>query len=677
MLKVALVGNPNSGKTTLFNALTKAKAHVGNWPGVTVERKEGVVKHDGEDIMVIDLPGIYSLSPYSQEEVLTRNYIYEEVPDVILNIVDATNIERNLYLTSQLLELGKKVVVALNMIDVINQNGEHVNVDKLAKDLGCVVVPISAAKGEGIDELLNDIKNHDNLVVPESIISKNESLFDGTKKITKAVNQILKIANSEKVVYFDAIKMLEEDKVTEQYINTVIDSSKVNKIKEFVESTKAMGTEWDITIADVRYKSLEYIIDDTFTDRVDRTTDTVSDKIDKVLTNRVLAIPIFLGAMYLVFSVTFGAFGSFFLDSADYFVNDVLVNYFDSLLVNVGASPLAISLVTEGIIPGVGMILTFLPQIILLFTFLTILEDSGYMSRAAFIMDNILRRFGLSGKAFVPMLMGFGCSVPAIMATRTLENERDRRMAIILTPFMSCGARLPVYVVFAGIFFPENMTAVVFSLYILGILVAIGSGILLKSTVLKGGDATFIMEMPPYRMPVPRNVIINVWEKVKGYVYKAGTILLAASIVIWVLQNFNTSFQLVTDSENSILGAIGKTIAPIFTPLGFGEWRAAVSLLTGLIAKEAVVSTLSILYSGVDSIEVSNGLASALRENFTPLSAYAYMAFVLLYMPCVVAFATIKREMASWKWTLFTITYQTAVAYIVALVIYQVGSLFV
>lgn len=671
-MSFALAGNPNSGKTTLFNILTGSRAHVGNWPGVTVERREGHYKKNNTDINIVDLPGIYSLSPYSEDEIISRNFLLKDKPELVINIVDATNLERNLYLTTQLMELGIPVVVALNMMDEVKAKGDSIDYKEIEKKLGIPVVPISASKGEGIDQLMESaVKLVNNKTYKEKTILSSTIANQYIEQIKALLNE-----DTNPSPLFNIVKLLEGDEgVFSEYRKQ--NEPLTFKIHRLVTDSESTNGKWDVFVADARYK----FITDITSKYVKKTGTpgklTISDKIDSVVTHKILAIPIFLIAMFIVFQITFGSFGSFFADSMDVFVNETLSQAVENLLIVAGASDWAISLVVGGIIPGVGMVMVFLPQILILFFFLTLLEDSGYMSRAAFIMDRILRKFGLSGKAFVPMLMGFGCSVPAIMATRTLEQQRDRRLAIILTPFMSCGARMPVYAVFAGALFASNQGIIIFSIYVLGILAAIISGIILKNTVLRGEASTFIMELPPYRVPAARNVILHLWEKAKGFIVRAGTILLAASIVIWILQTFNFSFQMVDEPSESIFGVIGAFIAPIFSPLGFGDWRASMALLTGFIAKEIVVSTLGILYGAGEVTELTSGLATALQTAFTPASAYAYMTFVLMYMPCVVAFAAIKREMNSWKWTAFTVLFQTSVAWIAAFLVYQIGSLFI
>lgn len=670
-LRFALAGNPNCGKTTLFNQLTGSRAHVGNWPGVTVERKEGKYnKINGDEIIIVDLPGIYSLSPYSEEEVVSRDYLLTEKPDLIINIVDATNFERNMYLTSQLMETGVPVIVAMNMMDEVEALGDVIDIEKVGSWMGVQVVPITASKGIGVKNLME----------------KAVEIAKGKKRIYKTVlssteaypyiNQIRNIVNEsgKDITIFSAVKLLEGDEKTHEFLK--LNESLCHSIDNIIdESEKQINTEWEIKIADLRYQYITKMSEACIKRNHPVGTFTMSDKIDLIVTNRFLAIPVFLAVMLIVFQITFGAFGSFLTDGMDYIVNDIICNGIESFLYNSGASQWAVGLVVDGIISGVGMVLVFLPQILLLFLFLSILEDTGYMSRAAFIMDRLLRKFGLSGKSFVPMLMGFGCSVPAIMAARTLENEKDRRMTIILTPFMSCGARMPVYAVFAGALFANHQGIVILSLYLLGIAVALLSGVILKNTVLKGEAPTFIMELPTYRLPSVKTVVIHMWEKAKEFVVRAFTILLAASIIIWFLQTFDFSLHMVSDNSKSIFGMIGAFIAPIFKPLGFGDWRTSVALLTGFIAKEAVVSTLGILYGAGDVTELNSTLSQAISTNFTPLTAYSYLVFILLYMPCIVAFTTIKKEMASWKWTFFAVGFQTAMAWVVSFIVYQVGGL--
>ncbi len=670
MLRLALAGNPNCGKTTLFNQLTGSRAHVGNWPGVTVDRKEGICRVGDETVTILDLPGIYSLSPYSEEEVVSRKYLLIEKPDLIINIIDATNFERNMYLTSQLMETGIPVVIALNMMDEIEAMGDKIDVEKLSRKLNVPVVPISAVKNIGIKELMERAVD---------TAKKSNNYFHSVLSDTPAfplVTEIRKIASKygKDITLFSAIKLLEND----EHIIASLDLPKeawdlINLVVH--NSEEELNIEWEIYVADLRYKYITKLTAECIKRSRNPEYLTLTDKIDLVVTNKYLAIPVFLSVMFLVFEITFGYIGSTLTDGMDYLVNSVAVENLREFMISFDVADWAVGLVADGIATGVGMVLVFLPQILLLFTFLSVLEDSGYMARAAFIMDKLLRNFGLSGKSFVPMLMGFGCTVPAVMATRTLENERDRKMTIILTPFMSCGARMPVYAVFTGAFFAAHKGIVVISLYILGIVVALLSGLILKSTVLKGEAETFIMELPNYRLPSVKTIVLHVWEKAKEFVVKAFTILLLASVVIWFLQSFDLSLNMVSDNSQSIFAEFGKLLVPVFEPCGFGDWRAAVALLAGFAAKEAVVSTLGILY-GVGDASSAVEVTSVIANHFTPLSAYSYLVFILLYMPCVVAFSAIRKEMNSIKWTLFAVGYQTLVAWIMSFLVYNIGGLF-
>ena len=667
-IKFALAGNPNCGKTTLFNKLTGSKQYVGNWPGVTVEKKEGRAKFYGKNISILDLPGIYSLSPYSPEEVVTRNCIIDEDLQLIINIVDATNIERNLYLTTQIAELGKPMVIALNMIDLLEKRGDRIDYKRLERKLGIPVVPISAGKGTGIDELMklaisyaekNQIVNIKNTYSPDvdEVLCEIEKVLDSTGKSTNANQR------------WNAVKVFEGDRITlEKFKFTEAQSQKINTIKKKIPTTKYLDRE--MIIADQRYKYICNICSLVVKKSFGQGHLTTSDKVDKIITNRFLAIPLFLSMMLLVFFITFGPIGNSLRDGAEFLIKDVFAGMINNILNSAGASQWTVSLVIGGIIEGVGSVISFFPQILILFTLLSILEDSGYMARAAFIMDQLLRKIGLSGRAFVPMLMGFGCTVPAVLGTRTLESEKDKRLTILITPFMSCSAKMPVYALFISAFFVSNQALIIFSIYLLGIIIAVLSALLFKNTLLKGEPAPFVMELPPYRLPTPRSLWIHVWERLKDFLTKAGTVLLAATIVIWFLQSFDFKMRMVDDSANSMLASIGTFIAPSFTLCGFGDWRASVSLVTGLVAKESVVSTMAILYnSGVDA-----NLASTLGQTFTPLSAYSFMVFVLLYTPCVAALSAIHKEMASLKWTSITILYQLVVAFLVSAFVYQTGS---
>ena len=670
--RFALVGNPNCGKTTLFNEITGSTQYVGNWPGVTIEKKEGKARKMEQDIRIVDLPGIYSLSPYSMEEIVARDYLLDEKPDVIVNIVDATNIERNLYLTTQVMELGIPVVVALNMMDAIEARGDVIDIDRLQKALGIPVIATSANKGRGIRELMQKA-----LEIAQIAKKSETAIFTYDEAIEKALDQVQAQCSKAitKLNYngrWVALKLLEGDEKAKEKMN--LPGTLYEKIKPIQEKLETdYDNDVETIIADNRYRVIADMVKKTVKKKSANGELTLSDKIDKVVTNKILAIPLFLAIMFGLFQLTFGAIGSFTVDFVDVFINETLAGQLSKWLTNAGAADWVHSLVIEGIIGGMGSMLVFVPQIMILFFFLSILEDSGYMARAAFVMDRLLRKLGLTGKSFIPMLMGFGCSVPAVMSARTLENEKDRRLTIILTPFMSCGARLPVYAVFAAAFFAQNQGLVIFSIYILGIVVAILSGILLKKTLLKGEAAPFVMELPPYRLPTFKGLLIHMWDRGKGFIKKAGTIIFSAAVLIWLFQTFNFSFQMVEDPSESIMGVIGKIMAPLFAPLGFGDWRSSVALLTGFVAKEVVVSTMGILHGiGEDTTQ----LIASLQAAFTPLRAYAFMAFTLLYLPCVAAFATIKREMNSWKWTLFAVGYQTVIAWVVAFLIFQVGRLF-
>jgi len=672
-MKIALVGNPNSGKTTLFNALTGANQYVGNWPGVTVEKKEGKAKTDGKSVTIVDLPGIYSLSPYSMEEIVARDFIIKDIPDAIINIVDATNIERNLYLTIQLLELERPMVLALNFMDEVKKKGDSIDVEALSKQLGIPVVPVTAKTGENLDVLLHTA----HMQMHEGFTIEPDDLYDDfTHEIHHEMGEIIHdTAYAAKIpAHWASIKLLEGDRLVEASLNLNSDNKKaVEDIIKKYEASSSLGDR-ETLIADSRYRYIEKVIGSSV--KKGRPVDelTSSDKIDRIATHRFLALPVFLLMMLIMFGITFGPLGSFFQDGVASLMDDYLASWIGSLLTSSGAALWLKSLIIDGVIAGVGGVLTFLPQIALLFFFLSLLEDSGYMSRAAFIMDRLLYRFGLSGKAFIPMLMGFGCTVPAVMGARTMESEKDRRLTIMLIPFMSCSAKLPVYGLICSAFFGKNAGLVIFSLYILGMAMAIISGLLFKDTLFKGEAPAFVLELPPYRIPSLRNTMLHVWERVKGFLVKAGTLILVMSVVLWLLQSFDTSFNLTDSAADSILGAIGGFLAPIFRPLGFGAWQAAVALLTGLIAKEAVVASLSMFY-GFSLTAGSAVVASAMSGTFNTLSAFSFLVFILMYVPCVAAVAAIHKEMASLKWTFMSIGWQIFTAYICSMLVYQLGRL--
>jgi ferrous iron transport protein B len=675
--KFALVGNPNCGKTTMFNEITGSTQYVGNWPGVTVEKKEGKARRFKEDIKIIDLPGIYSLSPYSMEEIIARDYILEERPDVLINIVDSTNIERNLYLTTQVIELGIPVIVALNMMDAVEARGDKIDIKAIERKLGVPIIGTSANKGSGINEVLQKALQIAESATAASVPAAITGMYDeGIEEYITQIekNVVVHLGGKVKNSRWSALKLLEGDEKEQEKLNVADNLLKEIKIcQEKLE--KEYDNDAETVIADNRYRFITSIVSQTVKKKITGLNLTVSDKIDKIVTHRILAIPLFLVVMYGVFQITFGTIGSFTIDWVDVLVNETIAGAVGTGLEAIEVAPWLYELIVSGIIGGMGSMLVFVPQIMILFFFLALLEDSGYMARAAFIMDRLLRKVGLTGKSFIPMLMGLGCSAPAVMSTRTLENEKDRRLTIILTGFISCGAKLPVYALFVSAFFANYQAEVIFSIYILGMVVAILSGILLKKTLFKGAVAPFVMELPPYRIPTFKGLLIHMWDRGKGFIKKAGTVIFAAAVVIWFLQSFSFSLQMVENPANSIMGLLGKAIAPIFAPLGFGDWRSSVALLTGLVAKEVVVATMGILYGLGDVGEETAELATVLQSTFTPLTAYAFMSFSLLYVSCIAALGAIKREMNSWKWTLFTAGYQTGVAWLVAFIIYQGGRL--
>ena len=668
-MKVALAGNPNCGKTTLFNALTGSNQYVGNWPGVTVEKKEGTARLGDREITVVDLPGIYSLSPYSMEEIVARDFIIGEGPDAVIDIVDSTNLERNLYLTVQLLELERPLVLALNFMDEVKARGDQIDVERLSKELGVPVVPITAKTGEGLDELLQVAHRQMHLGVtyePDDLY--DDFTHDIHHRMGELIHDYAYAANLP--AHWASIKLLEGDGIVAKALNLPADvQNKLDAIIAEYEASSALGDR-ETLVADSRYRYIERVVHASVTKGKGSEGPTLTEKIDRIVTGKYTALPLFLCAMLVMFVITFGPFGSWLQDGVSALI-DLFSSWLEGALTAAGAPAVVISLACDGIISGVGGVLSFLPQIALLFFFLSFLEDSGYMSRAAFIMDRLLRRFGLSGKAFIPMLMGFGCSVPAIMGARTMENEKDRRMTILLIPFMSCSAKLPVYGLLSAAFFGPWAGLVVFGLYVIGMVVGILSGILFKHTLFSGEPAPFVLELPPYRFPSIENIATHVWQKVKGFLVKAGTLILAMSIVLWLLQSFDFSLHMVDDAANSMLGTLGALIAPVFAPLGFGFWQAAVALLTGFIAKEMVVSSLSMFYGF--SLTAAGTAVAAAMTGFTPLSAFSMLVFILLYVPCVAATSTMAKELGSAKWTVFSVCWQIGVAYVVSLLVHTVG----
>ncbi len=660
---IAIIGNPNSGKTTLFNRLTGSNQHVGNWPGVTVDRKTGHICYHNHAVDVVDLPGIYSLSPFTQEEIIAREYVLSDEPGGILNIVDATNLERNLYLTMQLIALGLPMVIALNFIDDCRAQGVEIDCGKLSETLGVEVIPISARKGENMDRLLETVTCR--LQKP---VRQPAYLHGVGAAISRTARALTDTTLRRESLPFYALKLLEGDSHVRRTVK--LPPAAEQMVTETAAALSSHGSEDnEMILADALYDFIEEAVRRAVS-RPEKPVLTVTQRLDRIIMDKWLALPIFALLMALMFWSTFGPVGTFFADLFESLIQGGIIPAVQRALAAAGASGWVIGLVCDGVLGGVGGVVGFLPQIVILFFYLSLLEDTGYLARIAFIMDTLLRRIGLSGKSFVPMLMGFGCTTPAVMAARTMENEKDRRMTIMLTPFMSCGAKLPVYALFAGALFPQSPALIIVSLYVLGILVGIFAGWLLKKTVFRGVSSGFVLELPPYRLPTLRGTLQNMWEKAKDFLTKAGTVIFVMSIVIWLLQNFTPSLQTAADSADSILGVFGRFIAPVFAPLGFGEWRASVSILTGVIAKEAVVSTMSVLY-GVDL----GSLGSLLQSVFTPLSAYAFLVFILLYMPCMSAFATIRREMGGWKWAVGVAAFQTVLAWAVSFLIYQFGSL--
>ncbi len=671
-LNVALIGNPNSGKTTLFNQLTGSRQYVGNWPGVTVEKKEGKLSYKNEEIKIIDLPGIYSLSPYSSEEIVTRNCLLHDDVDLIINIIDSTNIERNLYLTTQVMELGKPVIVVLNMIDILEKKGDKIDYQLLSKLLGVAVIPMSANKHDKIEDLVDScldiisqkasskIQDVQNIYTPEI-----DSILNNIEKILKNSNNKIKVNPR-----WLAVKLFSEDHDILKNVHLTEDElSKINFYKNSVSPSK--NTDRQMIISEYRYNYICSICKKCVHKNLKNDKLSITDKIDKIVTNKFLALPIFLAIMMLIFYITFGPVGNYFKSWAEFLINDIIGNSIEKLLISLNASSWTKSLILDGVVKGVGSVISFFPQIMILFTLLSVLEDSGYMARAAFITDKMLRKIGLSGKAFVPLLMGFGCSVPAVLGTRILEHDKDKKLTILMIPFMSCSAKMPVYSMFISAFFPSHQPIIIFSIYLLGILVAIFTAFLFKNTILKGKEAPFIMELPEYKLPTLKNLSLHVWERLKDFLVKAGTVLVGATIVIWFLQSFNFSLHTVQDSSDSILAYLGAKIAPIFTLCGFNDWKASVALISGIIAKESVVSTSAILYN----TEASMGLHHALSQHFSMLSAYSFMVFVLLYTPCVAALSAIRKEMKSIKWTTISILYQLLTAWFVSALVFQIGTL--
>lgn len=659
-ITIALAGNQNCGKTTLFNQLTGSNQHVGNFPGVTVEKKEGIVKL-ARDMTVVDLPGIYSLSPYTAEEIVTRDFLVRERPDVILNIVDATNIERNLYFSLQLMTLGIPMVLALNMMDEVRSNGGSINVEAMERELGMFVVPIAAVRGEGIQELVERLAD-----AASGKASRERRIDFCAGPVHKALHAISHIVeeNARKAGYesrFVATKLIEGDPPLEAELD--LSPADRDIIKRLIKEMEAdLGTDREAAIADMRYAFIANLVADTVTKREESREQARSVALDRVFTHRVFGIPVFVAIMAAIFYVTFGPLGSFVGDLFSSGV-DALIALAGRGLESAGVHEWMRSLIVDGALMGVGSVLSFLPVIVILFFFLSLLEDTGYMARVAFVLDTMLRKIGLSGRSFVPMLVGFGCTVPAIMATRTLSSARDRKMTILLAPFMSCSAKLPVYAVFCAAFFPNHAGLVMTALYFGGVLVAIASGLVFKSTIFKGNPVPFVLELPVYRMPSAKTVFFHLRGKVRDFLVRAFTIIFVGSLAIWFLTNLDWSFSLVDDGARSILASLGTLVAPVFGPNGFASWQAVAALVSGFAAKEAVISTLAVVLPG------------GLESYFTPLSAVSFLTFTLLYTPCVAALAATRREMGSLKWTVAAVLFQTLTAWAVSALVFQVGQL--
>lgn len=680
-IKIALAGNPNCGKTTMFNALTGANQYVGNWPGVTVEKKEGKLKGKkgkGEDIIVTDLPGIYSLSPYTLEEVVSRDYVLKENPDVIIDLVDATNIERNLYLTTQLIETGVPVVIALNMADLLEKRGIKIDTKRLSMLLDCPIIETSALKGEGLDKLIDEavkVAKSSKVDLPKEIFSKDmEAAIDEVKGVLPT-----SVTDDKKRWY--AVKFLENDeKVKEAMKLSASGQSLVDTKRQELE--KQHDDDMESIVTDERYKFIQKIVNTTVKKAKDKLT--VSDKIDRIVTNRILGIPIFVAVMWLVYYVSVTTVGTFVTD----WTNDVFVvaiqDFFTNILTSIGAGDLVMGLVVDGIIGGLGAVLGFVPQMAILFLFLSILEDCGYMVRIAFVMDRVFRHFGLSGKSFIPLLISSGCGIPGIMASKTIEQDNDRRLTIMTATFIPCGAKLPVIALMGGVIAGETAGYAESSfiaplMYFIGIVAVLVAAIILKKTKsFSGKPAPFVMELPQYHIPQVKTVLLHVWERLKGFIIKAGTILFLACIVMWFLGGFGFTdggFGMVEDSADSLMAAIGGVIAPIFAPLGFGEWQPVAASISGFTAKEAIVSTMGVLANVAGDTEDAVNVAAGVASWFpTGIAAFSFLMFNLLDSPCLAAIATMAKEMNSRKWFWFAILFQNIFAYVVCLCFYQIGS---
>ena len=661
MSTIALMGNPNSGKTTLFNALTGSNQHVGNWPGVTVERKEGKFTYKGIQHYVVDLPGTYSLGAYSEDEVVARDYVLHGDPDIVVNVVDATNIERNLYLTTQLLEMGTKVIIALNMMDEATAKDIEIDIEKLSKILGVPVVATVASKSRGLDDLIEKTIAHIN---EDSFETNN---FTYGEDIDRELNEIKSLLGNSDLKYpsnWLAVKLLEGD---ENVYELLEDEGSV-AIKEKLAALEEKAEEYELEIVDRRYSFIGDVVKESVR-RPLEAAETKTDKIDKFITHKYFGLPIFALIMFTVFQLTFligeDLLGEAFAGFVEFLGESVAI-----LLANMNAPEWIASFISEGFFGGVGAVIEFIPLIMVLYFFLGILEDTGYMARAAYVMDGIMRKLGLHGKTFISMIVGFGCNVPGIMSTRTLESKKDRMIAILINPFMSCGAKIPIYLVFIAAFFPKHGGLVLFGIYTLGIIMALTMGKIFSSTLFKGESSHFIMELPPYRLPTFKYVVRDMWDKVWDFLHRAGTIIFIVVSLLWIFSR--VPFGVEPYSQGSILGGIGTFLAPIFKPAGFGTWQATVSLFAGIAAKEAVVAILGMVYAGVSE---GTELVTAIQGVFTPLTALSFMAMTLLYTPCTAVIATVKKETNSYKWAAFVAIYPFVLGWLVAVVIYQVGTL--
>ena len=664
----ALAGNQNCGKTTLFNALTGSNQHVGNFPGVTVDQKVGEIK-DGKSGSVVDLPGIYSLRPYTQEEIVTRDFILKEKPDGIINIVDATNIERNLYLTLQLLELRVPMVLALNMMDEVRANGGTIDVQELSRCLGIPVVPISAVKSEGVSELLDQaVHTARTKTLPKvyDFCSEESAVH---RCIHAVVHMIQDHADKAGIpARFAATKLIEGDENIMQQLH--LDQNEKELLEHcIVQMESESDLDRNAALADMRYSFIESVVEICVVKCHESREHRRSVQMDKILTGKYTALPVFFGVMFLIFYLTFNLIGQNLSDFLSLGI-DKLTLVVDKGLTAYGINPVVHSLIIDGVFAGVGSVLSFLPIIVTLFFFLSILEDTGYMARVAFVMDRLLRKIGLSGRSFVPMLIGFGCTVPAIMATRTVSSDRDRKMTILLTPYMSCSAKIPIYAVFSAAFFPNHAALVMIGLYATGIVLGILLALVLKDTAFRGQPVPFVMELPNYRMPSAKSVGLLLWEKARDFLERAFTVIFLATIIIWFLQTFDAKLNVVTDSADSLLAIVGRFISAVFKPLGFNDWRVATALISGFTAKEAVVSTLAVLLGTSTA-----NLGAALGALFTPLSALSFLVFTLLYTPCIAAVTTIRRELGSFWKMLGVVALQCSVAWLVGMLVYQIGGL--